>query len=113
MSDSHAVTPQTAASPNRCGALVNGRPCVRLAGHADRGSPGHDTRVNTTMTEQSPEEAEREAEAAAEMGMDIETYRERAARHSDFQPVFFGNINDPASFSQPPRLWQHPGDDNT
>jgi hypothetical protein len=93
MSDSHAVTPQTAASPDRCGVLVNGHPCVRLAGHADRGSPSHDTRVKTTMNEQTPEEAEQEAQAAAEMGMDIETYREREARHSDFQPRVVGHID--------------------
>jgi len=45
------------------------------------------------MTEQTPEEAEREAEAAAEMGLDVETYREREARHADFQPVFIGHID--------------------
>lgn len=92
-SDSHAVLPGTADGPDRCGVLVNGRPCVRLAGHADRGSPGHDRRVKTPMTEQTPEEAEREAEAAAEMGLDVETYREREARHADFQPVFIGHID--------------------
>ena len=107
----HAVSKATAGGPDRCGVIVNGKPWVGLAGHADRGSPGHDTRVRTTMTEQTAEEAEAEAQGAAAMGTDVETYREREARHSDFQPVFYGNINDPESFSRPRTLWQQPDDD--
>jgi len=55
------------------------------------------------MTEQTPEERwPGEAEAAAEMGMDLETYRERDARFSDFQPLYYGNVNDPESFLKDP-----------
>lgn len=39
------------------------------------------------------EAAEHEAEAAAEMGMDIETYREREARHGDFQWQIVGHVD--------------------
>jgi hypothetical protein len=82
------------ASDGCCGLSIEDVRGHHVAKLGCRGTLG----VKTTMTEQTPEEAEQEAQAAAAMGMDVETYREREARHSDFQPVFIGNLNDPATF---------------